>query len=99
MRLTRTLLLIPQVTLIELCIMFAQNSPILILERNCFVMLMLRINVLFYSLDGLRTHGKRAIPTLPIKVSVSGMLSLDPIRSVTFQRFKQFDRGNFLGEM
>ena len=80
----RMLHLIPHVTFIERYMVFAQNSPILILERCRFVMLMLRFNVLFYSRDGLRTHGERTVSTLPIEVSILGALSFNPIGRMAF---------------
>ena len=71
---------IPNIPLVEIDAVPAQQFAIFLLKRASAMVLFLRLNVLQHRLELTRAHRKRTIPTLPEKAAIASVKCFDPLR-------------------
>jgi len=71
---------IPDVALVELHAVLAQQLAVLLLKRSSAMVRWLLLNVSQHGIKLTRAHRKRAISALPEKAAIPSIKSFDPFR-------------------
>src|SRR5438093_13699035 len=87
-------LLIPNIPLVEIDPMLAQQLAILLLEGASAMVLLLCLDVIQYGIELAQAHRKRAIPTLPEKAAIASVKRFDPFRGCFLHLLDEFSLGN-----
>jgi len=71
---------IPDITLVEIDAVPAQQLVVFLLKRASAMMLLLRLDVLQYSVELTRTHWQRTIVSPPERAAIPSVKRFDPFR-------------------
>jgi len=85
---------IPDVPLVEINAMLAQQLAVFLLKRASAMVLLLRVDVSQHGVELTRAHRKRAIAALPEKAVIPGVKRFDPFRGCFIYLFDELSLGN-----
>jgi hypothetical protein len=84
---------IPDVTLVEIDAVLAQQLAVFLLKRASAMVLLLRLDVLQHGLELAGAHRKRGIAALPEKETIARVKLFDPFRGRFLYLFDQLSLG------